>query len=117
MKTQQQIDNLHLALAWWQTIPPEKVIPKLLWWASECGTCGCFGGWLMASGLFLDQGLKKTEKPSAIPYDCVTVLFGTERIGEWLFSTRGYHRIDRHHPEATDHEIVTLRLWWEIANA
>lgn len=129
--TQQQHDNLLDALHnMWPSVPPENVFPELEHFGNggadkarlnpeaDCGTVACFGGWcaywpaFRGQGLYIgSEGIPETRTNYGI--GAAAELFGNRQ----LFGHRGSHAADpQSSNEVTDHELVTNRLRWELAN-
>lgn len=144
MKTQQQIDNLTLALLKWGfEVPPSQVSPGLSRWGSGCGTQACFGGHITRWPEFRAQGVRSRGemlhldednffyfqpmlvegRTGMVLHESIRVayeLFGhTIGCGQQscLFNSRGVHPSDKAFPSASAHEIVARRLEWELEHA
>lgn len=120
--TQQQRDNALDALNnMWPNVPPEKVFPMLTAWTSTpneltCNTTACFGGWcawwpnFQKQGVVAYRGVPNLESGGVSP-DVSFKLFGCCD----MFASRGAFESDT--PGPTDHEVITNRLKWLIANS
>lgn len=121
----------------WPSVPPENVSRGLSTWRTDqtnfrpdCDTVACFGGWCVWWPYFKAQGLHADAE--GMPYINRTlgdrdlddargtfvahILFGQRE----LFFPRGDHPADPHpwdDDRITDHELVTRRLDWLIANS
>lgn len=123
--TAKQRENAHEALRMWATVPPENVYPELSYWRMdrsnappECGTVACFGGWCAWWPEFARQGVKVgafgwptiTRREG---YGTAGYLFGAEQLFYPRASGCAADRVFA----GTDHELVTHRLNWLIANS
>ncbi len=120
-QTPQQRANTEYALHnWWPTVPPDEVIWRLGDWRSGCGTLACFGGHLAKSPHFRAMGVVDglrgepmlVEHPTLPTYAVSRHLFGDPE----LFVARGGSSADAL-CDGTDHEVVTNRLQWLLANS
>ena len=117
--TQQQRDNALLMLnKYWPSVPEANVVPQLATWRHDsarrkptCKTVACFGGWDAVVPEFRAQGVRPVRNCGA-PNVSGFSLFGTPG----LFSSRGSFVSDNDFT-GTDHELVTRRLQWLIANS
>jgi hypothetical protein len=125
---QQRANAIEARDVMWPSVPPENVMPDLgAWRAIKCGrgrpTCGavaCFGGWCAWWPGFRAQGVQADGKGMpTLPGMSWASNVSKELFGHSeMFMARGSATIDRHAPyELTDHELVTHRLNWLIANS
>ena len=126
MSPKQHLTNCQLALRLWEATPPESVAPGLRHY--RCGTQACFGGHLATWPEFQAMGVSRRVEGSPAITDIgwsanvSAHLFGTP----YLFVAR---QVDEEHgdytqyrypgaplddPEASDHEVITLRLKAQI---
>ena len=114
MTTAKHRANAQLALELWALTAPETVYPGLRKWVF--GTKACFSYQLAQWTQFRKNGVYSEDYWNETritcdgfsfgPHDTAHILFGDSQI----FMRRNSHPIDKHHPNATDHEIVTHRL-------
>lgn len=124
--TQQQRDNAIDALEnMWPSVPPKNVYPSLRGWRAEgevgppdCGTVACFGGWCAWWPNFVRQGIFPSYagmpliKKRSAGICAAEELFGISA----MFEPRDATLLDWI-VAGTDHELVTHRLKWLIANS
>lgn len=122
---QQRANAIEARDVMWPSVPPENVMPELGSWRRggrgkpTCGTVACFGGWCAWWPPFREQGIgcnwagaPTTQNPHVMAAD--EQLFGERE----MFSIRGYCPADATASKScTDHELVTHRLNWLIANS
>lgn len=125
--TQKQRDNTLEALnVMWPSVPPENVAKHLGYWRDwafkekpHCGTIACFGGWCAWWPSFRAQGVRADIEDGGprIPRGYGAVV-SKRLFGHYdLFRIRGAIDIDDNHKSVSDHELVTCRLKWLIANS
>jgi hypothetical protein len=124
---QQRANALEALDVMWPSVPPENVQRRLSIWRDDqanteptCNTIACFGGWCAWWPNFRAQGVT-TWKDGRPHIDGVEdtdevarILFGYED----MFAPAGGARSDGgYYPKVADHELVTKRLKWLIANS
>ena len=120
---QQRANALEARDVMWPSVPPENVDPKLHTWRCQgkshtppdCGTVACFGGW---AEWWPEFRLRAGISPSRgdMGWGQVSELFGPYDEARNLLDERGGHPADWGF-DGTDHELVTNRLNWLIANS
>ena len=126
--TQQQRDNALLMLhKYWPSVPEANVVPQLSTWRygegrdepPTCGTVACAGGWAAWIPEFRAQGVTASwdgspETAEGNAFDASEMLFGNK----WMFASRSHEKWPNEKDfTGTDHELVTRRLEWLIANS
>jgi hypothetical protein len=126
-QTEQQRKNTLEALnVMWPSVPPENVYPALGDWREgnskkrrpNCRTIACFGGWCAWWPHFKSQGIGPDEdgapktRAGGSEMEASQLLFGWEHAFRWS----GGAEPDRNF-RGTDHELVTHRLKWLLANS
>jgi hypothetical protein len=112
-------ENTELALKLWgERIRPEQVVRGLASWVripgslEDCGTTGCFGGWLSTWPEFLEKGLVERTRPGMpivadgylTGYSVAYMLFGDAK----LFHPRGTEPDEDR--SLTEYDTVIRRL-------
>lgn len=125
---QQRANTLDALNVMWPSVPPDNVYRNLDAWRNgppgngrdlpTCRTVACFGGWCAHWPAFREQGVLPdvdgAPTMSGSPWACDAggTLFGCDR----MFVYRGLFPSDNDF-RGSDHEIVTRRLQWLLANS
>lgn len=110
---QQRANAIEARDVMWPSVPAQNVAKNLADWreppdmeyeAPDCGSVACFGGWCQHWPSFKKQ----------LPYEGVWPMYGSARE---LFGYSEMFRARQLHEKGTDHEVVTARINWLIANS